>query len=391
LKTLHGYLLRQVSASLVMTMLVFTFVLLVGSALRELLPLLVSGQASFLMVVKAFGLLIPFVFSFALPMAMLTSTVLVFGRFSADQELTAARASGVSLISLAAPLLILSLFLCGVSAVINMQIAPTCRVAYNGLRADMRSALANFKLPEGYTDLPPSKPGDPSYTIYVRKNRNQNLQDVMVHELEDETHSDTIMAPTAHFFIDVTNQQLVLNFTNATTYRSPGDVVGFSDETRLVITNLAANAKSGIAMSDMTFSQLQDEIQKRSVSPAIPLKMVTNAPNAEVGKKRKLPPRALADFTEPIRIQIHKQVAFSFACFGFTLIGIPLGIRVHRRETNVGVFVALGLVAVYYAIQVVGQSLASHAQYAPHLLMWVPNLIFEAVGAVLLWRANRGI
>ena len=177
LKTLHLYLLRQVAASLVMTMLVFTFVLLVGSVLRELLPLLVNGQASFLMVLKAFALLIPFLLAFALPMAMLTSTVLVFGRFSADQELTAARASGVSLVSLAAPILVFGLLLCAFSAWINMQIAPTCRVGYNDLRLDMRVALANFKLPEGeYVDFPPAQPGDPAYTIYARKtDKFQNL------------------------------------------------------------------------------------------------------------------------------------------------------------------------------------------------------------------------
>ena len=78
MKTLHRYLLRQVMASLVMTMLVFTFVLLVGSSLQELLPLIVKGQATFLVVAKAFLLLTPFVFAFALPMAMLTSTILTF-------------------------------------------------------------------------------------------------------------------------------------------------------------------------------------------------------------------------------------------------------------------------------------------------------------------------
>jgi len=391
-KTLHRYLVRQVVASLTVTMMVFTFVLLVANALQQLLPLLVKGQASFLMLLQAFGLLIPFVFAFALPTAMLTSTVLTFERFSGDQELTAARASGISLVSLAAPVLILSLFLCGVSAAINMYIAPSCRVAYNGLRFDMKSTLANFQLPEGYTELSGEKPTDPSYTIYARRNRKQNLQDVMVTKIEDETNSTMVIAPTGHIFVDATNQQLILILTNTTTHFSQSESVLFGEEMKLVITNLDSATRGNVAITDMTFSQLREQLGKLNIGAAIPLKTVTNAASvADPAKRKKALQKTLTDLTEPIRIQLHKQIAFSFACFGFTLIGIPLGIRVQRRETKIGIFIALGLMAVYYAILVVGQSLASHAQYAPHLLMWVPNLIFQALGGVLLWRANRGI
>ena len=206
LKTLHAYLTRQIFASLVMTVMVFTFVLLLGNALKDILPLLISGEVRFGLVAQAVGLLIPFVWVFALPMGMLTATLLIFGRFSADQEYTAVRASGVSLMSLVSPILLLSLALCGVSALLNMEIGPRSRVAFTSLRSRLVQQLLSVYLPE-HTFIKDFS----GFILYVGKNRNGQLQDVLIFKLKNETNVEyRVRAPRGTMRVDTANRKLTL-------------------------------------------------------------------------------------------------------------------------------------------------------------------------------------
>ena len=371
-----------------MTVLVFTFVLLLGDALKEILNLVLSGKVTLGILTRALGLLIPFVLAFALPMGMLAATLLVFGRFSADQELTAARASGISLLSLVGPVLLLSLVLCGISAAVNLEIAPRCRVAFNTLRDRLKIKIVSAYLPEG---RPVELPG---VIFYVEKNDGRNLKNVMLYRLQDGTNVVVakIRAPRGYYQLDSTGKKIELHLFNAQSVTLMDE--GWSTQTIGELTDeldLGAGGSSAkkIELSDMTFTQLQDELHdlEQRVNFAPVPKKPSDQSRVALRELRK----PAEDITSPVRVQIHKRVALSFACFGFTLIGIPLGIRVHRRETNVNFAVALVLVFVYYGFVLVAEGLAARPQFAPHLLIWLPNFIFQAVGAVLLWHANRGV
>jgi lipopolysaccharide export system permease protein len=387
LKTLHDYLTRQVLISLLMTVAVFTFVLLLGNVLKTILELLVSGQARFGIVAEAIGLLIPFVWGFALPMGLLTATLLVFGRFSADQELTAARASGISLLALTWPILLLSLLCCGVSGWINMELGPQCRVAYVKLIYKMEGELGNMQLPAGQfiRDFP-------GYVFYTEKNDKGKLENVLVLQLDkDGTNvSLTITAPRGNLEMDTTNKQMFLHLVEPRIITKNGQIISADDwlTDNLYPTNTQARSISNTKITDMTFWQLRDDLadlkQKLSLPPA-----ATNSVDS-IGQFRAAALQR-EELLEPIRIAMNRQLAFSFACFGFTLVGIPLGIRVHRRETNIGVAIALGLVLVYYSFMILANSLSARPEFAPHLIVWLPDLLFQLVGAALLWRANKGI
>ena len=404
MKTLHKYITGQILATMLLTVTVFAFVMLLMNFLQAVLPMLFGGHLRFMLVLKAIALLLPFACVYALPMGFITAALLVFGRLSADQELTAARASGISLLSLVSPVLLLSLLCCALSAWFNMDLGPHSRVMFKQMQAEVLNEFITGDLPPGkfIRDIP-------NYILYTEKNVHGDMQDLTIYKLKDETNVVyKIMAGHGHLntktlIFDLSDVQVINlgEHGNAITalssysfnLKQPGDTNRIEVKPKV---------------SDMTFLQLREELRlvkelNFSAGPGtgapvnleglqrVGLSPATNASPEEVAAMMRDAHKAQLSQAEEIRVIMNRQVAFAFACFGFTLVGIPLGIRVHRRETNVGIAIALILVVIFYAFEMLGESLSSHPDLYPHLIVWIPVFLFQAIGGLLLWRANRGI
>jgi lipopolysaccharide export system permease protein len=404
LKTLHKYLAAQVLATMLFTVAVFVFVMIVMNLLQDVLRLVISGHLGLWLALKAMILLLPFGFVYALPMGFITATLLVFGRFSADQELTAARAGGVSLLSLISPVLLLSLLCCVISAWFNMDLGPRAKTIFNTMRSQVMSSVFSAQIPEGR--LVKDFPG---YCFYVEKNSGGLMHNVTIWHLQNETNFDyNIIAASAKMGVDPLTGKPGLDLTDAQMIFHGSDgqnAVFFSSHSGVALdfTNRVEKPK----ISDMTFLQLREELRSvqslefagSGTNPALnPLALQRFGMNptndtspATVAAVLHRAKKLQAAQAEEIRVFMNRQIAFSFACFGFTLVGIPLGIRVHRRETNIGIAIALGLVVVFYAFEMLGENLSNRPELYPHLIVWIPVFLFQGVGAFLLWRANRGV
>ena len=402
MKTLHLYVLRQAISTLAMTVCVFAFILLMGNILREILALLVNRQASFFLILKAIALLMPWIMAYVLPFAMLTAMLLLFGRLSADNELTAIKASGISLVALVMPLLLLALVMSGVCAWFNLKVTPESRVAYKRL-------VISVGLENPETLIAEERFIDelPGVRLYARKKNGDLLEDVWINQVDkvsNETVAHTVAAKAQIKWDRAGNQitfHLIDGITEALKWRevpiyeagpalSATNFLGTNSLQNL--TNIAPGRVIGISRvpewNQGHFGATDIVVPMTNIDRAERSAKITEMGFAEL--RRELTKRKKQGIgVSPVLVQMHRQIAFSFASFAFTLIAIPLGIQTHRRETSIGMALSLVLVLIYYTFLVLSEALQMRERLHPHLIVWIPNLLFQFLGAVLLWRANR--
>ena len=84
-----------------------------------------------------------------------------------------------------------------------------------------------------------------------------------------------------------------------------------------------------------------------------------------------------------------RKASTAFSVLSFALIAVPLGIKVTRKETSANLGLALALAMGYYFATIVAGWFDNKPHLRPDLLMWVPNLAFQALGIWMFRKVDR--
>ncbi len=124
MKIIDRYVGMSVVATAFFGVVVLSLVLVLGNLFKELLDVIINNpDVPILTVVSFMVLVLPFSLTFTIPWGFLTALLLVFGRISADNELIALRANGVSIPRLCIPVFLLAIVLTSICFWINIDIA----------------------------------------------------------------------------------------------------------------------------------------------------------------------------------------------------------------------------------------------------------------------------
>jgi len=79
-----------------------------------------------------------------------------------------------------------------------------------------------------------------------------------------------------------------------------------------------------------------------------------------------------------------KRFAEAFASICFLLIGVPLGIKAHRKDSTIGMGISLLVALAYYLIIILANVLQKNPAFYPHLIIWLPVAICFALATFLI-------
>ncbi len=359
---LHSYVNNLLLAlgSFVLLDIVFTFFELIGDIVRNSIALITVGEYLFN--------LIPYIVSTVTPLCSLLAVLVTFSSLNRSSELTAMKATGISLYRVVAPVFVLAALLSTALFAFNESYLPDANRRQEQLRAQIKDKPAQtFLLPgRQFISDNSGNPGDPTRIFYYRAFDSDPghyaFADLTVFEFNPQTFTlqRRIFAKNVRW--DPIGNQWIFDDGWQRTFagESTASYTSFSSATFPAIHEQPSYFKQeGTPSDEMNYAELT---------------------------------RYIADLRQSgfdtirLRVQLDRKIADPVATLVMAILAVPFALSMGRRGGLVGIATAIGVAISFWVVAGIFSSLGDIDTLPPMLAAWSPDLLFAIAGAYLLLR-----
>ena len=360
MKLIDKYLFRNLAVPLFWCLVTFTLLYVVYD-LFDNLPDFIEGRTPWPEVVKYYVFLIPSALIYIVPFSLLLATLYSLSGLTRHNELTAMRASGVSIYRLVAPYLFVGLAASVLVLAVNETLAPwSAYWCHQFVRSQRHRGKINVHI--AYHLAFKNERKNRVWKIEQFDTRTFDMRNVQVlQQRRDGTDDYKIWARRAEWldrrwwFIEAEIQH----------YDRQSRPLGPPE----------SHPWLEMSQFDETPVQFLNEVRDPEFLSARDLRNF-------IRTHRKLS----AETVNRILVDFHHRLAVPWTCLAVTLLGVSFGVHTGRRGALSGIGLCLALVFSYYFLVNTFLALGKKGDLAPWLAAWAPNMIYLILGSVLLRR-----
>ena len=363
--TFDRYIFREMVPPFFLSATVLLLVMILQKLFR-IADLVVSKGATLASTAQVLLFVMPGFLVITLPMSLLVASLTAFSRMSSDSEITAMKASRISVYRMIRPVFVFALLTFGATAFVSLTLMPIANTALKAYLFNVIKTRATLGLEEGVF----SSAFD-GMVIYVDKIDPKNgMHGVFI---SDERASEpyTVTAKRGTLSADPQSLNVTLTLQDGSIHSPPRDDGSYSlmnfatAHIYLDIRNsLSGRETPGKDVQDMTGAELLRDIR-----------------NARAAGRP-----AFKEETE-----LNKRLSIPYACFIFGLIGAPLGIRKTRSGKSAGLAIALLVFLAYYIVLGGATNLAETGTVPALRAYWLPNIVMTLLAFLFVYLKGQEI
>jgi len=370
------WLLGQLIPPLLFSISAFTVVSLSVGVMFDLIRKIVEFGLPISLAIQVMFLKLPGFLVLSFPMSVLLSTLLAYGKLSANSEILALRSLGIKTSRLIIPALILSLFMTGLTFYFNNSLVP---LTNNYSEALLRDGLGKsvsierghdifFKGYGSYTDLKTNESTE----------RNTFLNQIFFSRVVE----DNVMKNVTVLDFSKLGYKQILS-ANQGVFDAKKSAWIFSDGRLITLDNDGRTTTIGfekyvypLGDGPLKVSKIPDDANKMTLNQAFAAKKLYE----ETGNARE---------ARKMSVRIQEKFTLPCACLVFGLIGSSLGSKPNLRSSkSQGFGLSVILILFYYILSFVSSSLGVKGTLTPFFSAWLPVFISFLAGFYLLQKAS---